>query len=68
MMQDQGHSGSPAFLKKSHELVGILYAGERDKRTYSVDWRRHERFVPIIAIIEEVGETRLKNLGITVVE
>lgn len=47
-----GNSGSPAFNRKTHLVVGILFDGEEDRdMEWDVGWRAHEAVLPISEII-----------------
>jgi hypothetical protein len=47
-----GNSGSPAFSRRSHKVVGLLFAGEDDvDEAWSPGWRSHEAILPITEVI-----------------
>lgn len=50
-----GNSGSPAFDRQTHALVGVVVAGEEDSRDpWTPGWRRHEAIVPASQIIGDL--------------
>ena len=47
-----GNSGSPAFSRRSHRVVGLLFAGENDvDEPWKPGWRSHEAILPITEVI-----------------
>lgn len=47
-----GNSGSPAYSRKTHDVVGILFDGEDDlDEPWQVGWRSHEAILPIEMIV-----------------
>jgi hypothetical protein len=47
-----GNSGSPAFSRRSHKVVGLLFAGEDDvDDVYTPGWRSHEAILPISEVV-----------------
>jgi V8-like Glu-specific endopeptidase len=48
-----GNSGSPVFLRKTSQVIGLFFRGLEDAdRLKKVTWRQHEEAVPISAIFE----------------
>lgn len=47
-----GNSGSPAFSRRTHRVVGILFDGQEDLESeWQVGWRAHEAVLPISEVI-----------------
>lgn len=52
-----GNSGSPVYLKSSHTVIGILFAGEPDRtEPWEAGWKRHEAILAIGPIIEAIQD------------
>jgi hypothetical protein len=52
-----GNSGSPAYSRKTHKIVGILFDGEEDlDEPWNVGWRAHEAVLPINVVVERLDE------------
>lgn len=52
-----GNSGSPAYSRKSHNVVGILFDGEDDlDEPWNVGWRAHEAVLPIEVVVERLDD------------
>jgi hypothetical protein len=50
-----GNSGSPAYSRKTHDIVGILFAGEEDvTEAWIPGWRSHEAIVPITEVMRHL--------------
>ncbi len=50
-----GNSGSPAFDRRSHDVIGILFAGESDVETpYKPGWKAHEAILPAPVVMERL--------------
>lgn len=50
-----GNSGSPAFSRKTHKVVGILFDGEDDvDDPWLVGWRAHEAVLPIVTVVDRL--------------
>lgn len=48
-----GNSGSPAFHRRTHALVGLLFDGHRTSSApWRPGWRTHEAVLPVTKIIE----------------
>jgi len=51
-----GNSGGPAFDKRNHRIVGLLFDGEDDVSTpWSPGWTRHEAILPITKVVEQLN-------------
>lgn len=51
----EGNSGSPAFHRRSHALVGLLFDGHNnqdDAAPWSPGWRTHEAILPVTEILK----------------
>jgi V8-like Glu-specific endopeptidase len=54
-----GNSGSAAFSRSSHLVVGVLSGGEPDlPAPWVPGWRRHEAIVPASEILEQVRSAK----------
>ena len=54
-----GNSGSPAFNRRSHQVIGLLYDGEEDvSQPLRPGWRAHEAIIPITVIMERLDLAR----------
>jgi secreted trypsin-like serine protease len=53
-----GASGSPAYGRRKHTVVGILIEGEPDTLLFDVGWRHHEAILPMTAIVEQLDQLR----------
>lgn len=52
-----GNSGSPAFSRKTHKVVGILFDGEDDiDNPWTVGWRAHEAVLPIVTVVDRLDD------------
>lgn len=52
-----GNSGSPAYSRKTHDIVGILFAGEEDvTAAWIPGWRSHEAIVPITEVMRHLDD------------
>jgi len=52
-----GNSGSPTYSRKTHRVVGILFAGEDDRDDpWEVGWRAHEAVLPIEVVVDRLDE------------
>lgn len=52
-----GNSGSPAFHRRTHALVGLLFDGHRTTtEPWRPGWRTHEAVLPITKIIEAMDQ------------
>ncbi len=52
-----GDSGAPAFSRRSHLVVGILYDGEPDiAHRYHPGWGYHESIIPITRIVDQLDQ------------
>ncbi len=52
-----GNSGSPAYSRQNHRVVGILIDGEPDQpEAYRPGWRRHEAILPITLVLEQLQD------------
>jgi V8-like Glu-specific endopeptidase len=48
-----GNSGSPAYSRKTHRVIGILFDGEDDMDDpWQVGWRAHEAVLPIEVVVD----------------
>jgi hypothetical protein len=76
-----GDSGAPAILRETGELVGILYKGlsdipgqsaatseRRPKIFGSASAKSHELILPISVIVDELGNSTCRQLGIQIDE
>lgn len=63
-----GNSGSPAFSKASHAIVGVLFAGEPDDSDpWRPGWTRHEAILPISVVLDALEhEGKLAGLNLEV--
>jgi hypothetical protein len=51
-----GNSGSPAFHRRTHALVGLLFDGHRTSdEPWAPGWRTHEAILPVLKIIEAMN-------------
>jgi V8-like Glu-specific endopeptidase len=54
-----GNSGSPAFNRRTHRVVGLLFDGEEDvSQPLRPGWRAHEALLPITIIMERLDVAR----------
>ena len=52
-----GNSGSAAYDRQSHQIIGLLYKGEKDLPvSYEAGWRKHEAILPITEICVQLDE------------
>ena len=52
-----GNSGSPAYSRKTHNVVGILFDGEDDlNEPWKVGWRSHEAILPIEMVVARLDD------------
>jgi hypothetical protein len=51
----EGNSGSPAFSRRTHNVIGLLFAGEADiDEPWNPGWRSHEAIIPIEVVISQL--------------
>jgi secreted trypsin-like serine protease len=53
----EGDSGSPAYSRNTHWVIGMLFAGKADvPRPYTPGWKSHEAILPATVIIEKLDK------------
>lgn len=53
-----GNSGSPAFSRRHHRVVGILFDGEEDdNNSLRPGWRSHEAILPISEVVADLDKS-----------
>jgi hypothetical protein len=51
----RGNSGSPAFSRRTHTVIGLLFDGQEDlTQPWAPGWRSHEAILPITKVIERL--------------
>ncbi len=55
-----GNSGSPAFHRRTHALVGLLFDGhdQDDTAPWSPGWRTHEAILPITEVLNAIEQQK----------
>jgi hypothetical protein len=54
-----GNSGGPAYDRKLHRVVGLLFDGEPDlEKPWKPGWSRHEAILPIEPIVTQINNEK----------